>query len=67
MFTIKDCDDYETAKALIREYSKINGAEECFVSLEKELADLERYYKGGAVFIGYDDDLPVATFAIKRI
>lgn len=67
MFTIKDCDDYETAKALIREYSQIQDAEECFVSLEKELADLERYYKGGAVFIGYDDDLPVATFAIKRI
>ena len=67
MFTIKDCDDYETAKALIREYSQIQGAEECFVSLEKELADLERYYKGGAVFIGYDDDLPAATFAIKRI
>ena len=67
MFTIKDCDDYETAKALIREYSQTQGAEECFVSLEKELADLESYYKGGAVFIGYDDDLPVATFAIKRI
>ena len=67
MFTIKDCDDYEIAKALIREYSQIQGAEECFVSLENELADLESYYKGGALFIGYEDDIPSATFAIKKI
>ena len=48
-------------------YSQIQGAEECFVTLENELADLESYYKGGALFIGYEDDIPSATFAIKKI
>ncbi len=67
MFTIKECDDYEIAKTLIREYSQIQGAEECFVSLENELSDLESYYKGGAFFIGFEDDIPSATFAIKKI
>lgn len=65
MFIIKDCDDYEIAKVLIREYSQIQGAGECFVTLENELADLESFYKGGALFIGYEDDIPSATFAIK--
>lgn len=27
MFEIKDCEDYEVAKKLIREYSEIKGAE----------------------------------------
>ena len=46
-FEIKDCGDYEEAKKLIREYSEIKGAESCFVSLDKELADLDTYYKDG--------------------
>ena len=51
MFEIKDCGDYEEAKKLIREYSEIKGAESCFVSLDKELADLDTYYKDGALLI----------------
>ncbi len=50
MLEIKDCVDYEVAKRLIREYSEIKGAESCFVSLDKELADLDTYYKNGALF-----------------
>ena len=67
MFEIKDCNDYEAAKKLIQEYSQIKGAESCFVSLDKELSDLAAFYEGGALLIGYEDDVPVATVAIKKI
>ena len=67
MFEIKDCNDYEVAKKLIREYSEIKGAESCFVSLDKELADLGTYYKDCALLIGYDNENPIATIAIRRI
>ena len=67
MFAIKDCTDYEVAKQLIREYSEIKGVESCFASLDKELADLGTYYKGGALLIGFEDENPIATIAIKRI
>ena len=67
MFEIRECDDYEAAKELILEYSKIKGAEACFVSLDKELSDLEGFYKDGALLLGYEDNEPVATIAIKKI
>ena len=67
MIDIRDCDNYEIAKELILEYSKIQGAEACFVSLDKELADLEGFYRDGALLLGYDEDKPVATIAIKKI
>ena len=67
MFVIKDCEDYEEAKKLIREYSEIKGAESCFVSLDKELADLDTYYKDGALLIGFENENPIAIIAIKRI
>ena len=67
MIDIRDCDNYEAAKELILEYSKIKGAESCFVSLDKELADLEGYYQDGALLLGYEGEKPVATIAIKRI
>ena len=67
MFEIKDCNDYEVAKKLIREYSAIKGAETCFVSLDKELDDLGTYYNGGALLIGFENENPIATIAIKRI
>ena len=67
MFEIKDCEDYEVAKKLIREYSEIKGAESCFVSLDKELADLDTYYKGGALLIGFENENPIATIAIKHV
>jgi len=67
MFEIKDCNDYEVAKKLIREYSEIKGAESCFVSLDKELENLSSYYEGGALLIGYENENPIATIAIKRV
>ena len=51
----------------LREYSEVKGAESCFVSLDKELADLGTYYKDGALLIGYDNENPIATIAIRRI
>ena len=65
--TVKECDNKDAAIALIREYSTIKGAEKCFVSLDKELADLESYYKGGALLLGYEGDKPIATIAIRKI
>ena len=67
MIEIRECDDYEAAKELILEYSKIKGAEACFVSLDKELSDLEGFYKDGALLLGYEANEPVATIAIKKI
>ncbi len=67
MITIRECDDYEAAKNLILEYSQIKGAEACFVSLDRELADLAGFYKEGALLLGYDEGNPVATIAIKKI
>lgn len=67
MIEIRECDNYEAAKELILEYSTIKGAEACFVSLDKELADLEGFYQGGALLLGYAEERPVATIAIRRI
>lgn len=67
MITIRECDDYEVANNLILEYSKIKGAEACFISLDKELANLKDFYKGGALLLGYDDGKPIATIAIRKI
>ena len=66
MFVIKDCEDYEEAKKLIREYSEIKGAESCFVSLDKELADLDTYYKDGALLIGFENENALFRRVIKR-
>ena len=41
LLEIRDCENKEVAKELIREYATIKGAEQCFVSLDKELADLD--------------------------
>ncbi len=67
MIDIRECDDYEAAKKLILEYSEIKGAEACFVSLDKELSDLKGFYKDGALLLGYDNDNPIATIAIKKV
>lgn len=66
-FEIRDCNNNEIAKELIREYSTIKGAEQCFVSLNNELADLDSFYKGGALLIGFEDNIPIATIAIRKI
>ena len=67
MLEIRECDNYEAAKSLILDYSKIKGAEACFVSLDKELADLEGFYKDGALLLGYEENNPIATIAIRKM
>ena len=52
---------------MIREYSAIKGAEKCFVSLDKELTEIDEYYKGGALLIGYENGKPIATVAFRNI
>lgn len=65
-FTVRECDDLEALKALFQEYSTIKGAEQCFVSFGSEMADLEGFYAGGAMLLGYEDDTPVACIAIRK-
>ncbi len=48
-FEVKECLDTEIIKELFVEYSHIEGAESCFVSLDKELNDLADFYKGGVL------------------
>ena len=64
---VTECNDIEVIKQLFLEYSQIKGAEGCFVSFDKELADLPGFYKGGALIVGCEDNKPVACIAIKKI
>ena len=66
-FEVKECLDTEIIKELFVEYSHIEGAESCFVSFDKELNDLTYFYKGGAMLIGYEDEVPVSCIAVKKI
>ncbi len=65
-FNVKECNDMEVVKALFTEYSQIKGAEGCFVSFDKELADLRSFYSGGAILVGYEGEHPVGCIAIKK-
>ncbi len=66
-FAVKECFDTGIIQALFVEYSHIKGAESCFVSFDRELNDLEGYYAGGAILVGYEQDEPVACVAIRKI
>ncbi len=66
-FIVKDCSNPEIVKPLFLEYSQIKGAESCFVSFDKEIADLNEYYKGGALLVGYKKNKPVSCVALKKI
>ena len=66
-FMVRECSDTEVIKPLFVEYSHIKGAESCFVSFDKELNDLEGFYSGGSILVGYEDDEPVACVAFKKI
>ncbi len=66
-FEVKECKDTEVVKELFMEYSQIKGAESCFVSFDKEIADLEGFYSGGALLVGYEKNNPVASIAIKKL
>ena len=65
-FVVKECNDTTVIKALFTGYSQIKGAESCFVSFDKEMADLESFYSGGTILVGYEDELPVACIALKK-
>jgi N-acetylglutamate synthase-like GNAT family acetyltransferase len=67
IFEVKECNDTEVVKELFKEYSQIKGAESCFVSFDKELANLEAFYCGGALLVGFEDVKPVACIAIKKL
>ncbi len=67
VFEVKESVNTDVIKELFVEYSRIKGAESCFVSFDKELHDLSGFYKGGALLVGYEDSRPVACIAIKRI
>lgn len=66
-FKVEECTDKEVIRSLFVEYSHINGAESCFVSFDKELNDLEGFYSGGAILVGFEDDKPVAYVAFRKI
>ncbi len=66
-FEVTTSTDYDIIKTLFVEYSQIKGAEGCFVSFEKELADLAEFYKGGAILVGFEDGTPIATIALKKV
>jgi GNAT superfamily N-acetyltransferase len=66
-FEVRECKETEVVKKLFLEYSQIKGAEGCFVSFDKELADLEAFYSGGALLVGYEAGLPVSCIAIKKL
>ena len=67
VFRVEEHSDTEIIKGLFVEYSHIKGAESCFVSFDKELNDLDGYYSGGAILIGYEEDKPVACVAVRKI
>ena len=66
-FNVGVCNDNEVIKEIFKEYSQIKGAESCFVSFDKELADLDGYYKGGALLLGSEDGTPAGSIAIRKI
>lgn len=67
MFKVKESKDYEVIKDLFKEYSQIKGAEGCFVSFDKEISDLGGFYTGGAILLGFEDEIPIACIAIRKM
>ena len=51
MAEIRKCENYNEARELFTEYSKLKGAEVCFVSFEHELKTLEEVYSSGVILI----------------
>ena len=66
-FSVKECSDYGLVKELFLEYAGMKGAESCFVSFDKEIGDLETFYSGGALLVGYEGEAPAGCIAIKRL
>ena len=50
-FVVSECNEFGIVRELFLEYSKIKGAESCFVSFGNELDHLESFYSGGALLV----------------
>ena len=66
-FVVSECHAFGIIRELFLEYSKIKGAESCFVSLENELENLESFYAGGALLVGCENGTPVGCIAIRKV
>ena len=66
-FVVSECNEFGIVRELFLEYSKIKGAESCFVSFGNELDHLESFYSGGAVLVGCENGTPVGCIAIKKV
>ena len=66
-FVVSECHAFGLIRELFLEYSKIKGAESCFVSLENELENLESFYAGGALLVGCENGTPVGCIAIRKV
>ena len=58
-FVVSECHEFGIIRELFLEYSKIKGAESCFVSFGNELDHLESFYSGGALLVGYENGTPM--------
>lgn len=67
MAEIGKCDNYDEARELFVEYSKLKGAEVCFMSFENELKNLEEVYSSGVILIAKEDDKLIGCIAVKKI
>ena len=66
-FVVSECNEFGIIRELFLEYSKIKGAESCFVSFGNELDHLESFYSGGALLVGCEDGTPVGCIAIRKV
>ena len=66
-FVVSECHEFGIVRELFLEYSKIKGAESCFVSFGNELDHLESFYSGGALLVGYENGTPVGCIAIRKV
>ena len=66
-FFVSECNEFGIIRDLFLEYSKIKGAESCFVSFGNELDHLRSFYSGGALLVGYENHTPVGCIAIRKV
>ena len=66
-FVVSECHEFGIVRELFLEYSKIKGAESCFVSFGNELDNLGTFYSGGALLVGCENGTPVGCIAIRKV
>ena len=67
MAEIRKCENYNEARELFTEYSKLKGAEVCFVSFENELKNLEEIYSSGVILIAKESNRLLGCIAVKKL